>query len=310
MRRWEGLVSKYLMECEARGLAETTIYHWELELNRFGGWLRSKRPRPKLEEVGHELVVGYVKSRAVGRTKATVCRILTAVRGIGDVLVAEGIWHENPARWIQGPKIPHRVPKVIRHEDMAKMAQAACDSRGEFRRYQSLAVISLAYGTGLRRGELSRLNVDDWIRDEGLVKVDGRKTRCERMLPVSEETWQIMEGYLPRRQNKLEKMGCMGEQALFVNRNGRRLNEEGVSHVIHRLAKVAGVKLATIKLFRSTCATDLLEAGASLAEVRDTLGHAVLETTMRYVQIGDPMKHEAIAKHPVNRMLKGGGGNE
>jgi len=124
------------------------------------------------------------------------------------------------------------------------------------------------------------------------------------MLPVSEETWQIMEGYLPRRQNKLEKMGRVGEQALFVNRNGDRLNEKGVSHLIHGLAEAAGIRLATVKMFRSTCATDLLGAGARLAAVRDLLGHAVLETTMRYVQIGDQAKHASAARHPVNKMLK------
>jgi site-specific recombinase XerD len=70
------------------------------------------------------------------------------------------------------------------------------------------------------------------------------------------------------------------------------------------------VKLVNVRLFRSTCATDLLAAGASLAEVRDVLGHAVLATTMKYVQIGDPLRHASIAKHPVNRMLKRGGSNE
>jgi site-specific recombinase XerD len=60
----------------------------------------------------------------------------------------------------------------------------------------------------------------------------------------------------------------------------------------------------TVHQFRHSCASDLIEAGASLPEVKGILGHAVLETTMRYTQVADPLRKEAMEKHPINEFLR------
>ena len=44
----------------------------------------------------------------------------------------------------------------------------------------------LYYGTGLRRGELERLNLDAFDRPEGTLRIDGRKTGRERCVPLPE----------------------------------------------------------------------------------------------------------------------------
>jgi site-specific recombinase XerD len=57
--------------------------------------------------------------------------------------------------------------------------------------------------------------------------------------------------------------------------------------------------------FRHSCASDLLEAGVSLAEVQRILGHQVISTTVRYTHIADPQRSAAIALHPINDWLSG-----
>lgn len=77
MRRWDGLVERYLKECEARGLARSTVAGRGRELERFGQWLKRRRPKPRLEEIGAELVVAYVQSRAAFRSRSTVCSVVS-----------------------------------------------------------------------------------------------------------------------------------------------------------------------------------------------------------------------------------------
>jgi site-specific recombinase XerD len=167
----------------------------------------------------------------------------------------------------------------------------------------ALAVLAVLYGTGLQRGELERLDLAHWKREESLLQIDGRKTRCERNVPVSEGVWRCLEAYLPLRQNLLEQRGATGEPALFLNRAGDRMSSQLLGLMVHRLAKQAQVPLVSLHQFRHTCASDLLESGVSLPEVQQLLGHASVVTTTRYLQIADPERARAIQKHPLNDYL-------
>lgn len=129
-------------------------------------------------------------------------------------------------------------------------------------------------------------------------------------MPVSGGAWRCIEAYLPHRHNVLERSGTVGERALVVGRDGRRLSPGALSATIQRLARSAGVERATLHQFRHTCASDLLEDGVSVADVQKILGHAVIESTIRYTQIADPARSMAIAKHPINELLGAGRGGE
>jgi len=49
MRNWDQLVDNYVRVCEARGLAASVILGRRRELDRWGNWLKRKRPRPKVD---------------------------------------------------------------------------------------------------------------------------------------------------------------------------------------------------------------------------------------------------------------------
>jgi site-specific recombinase XerD len=119
--------------------------------------------------------------------------------------------------------------------------------------------------------------------------------------------WRCIEAYLPHRHNVLEKTGQVGEKALLVNRLGKRIKPENISELILRLAKRKGIAVKSLHQFRHSCASDLLESGASLPEVQKILGHAVIQSTFRYTSIVDPQKKKAIARHPINEFLAGAG---
>lgn len=109
MRRWDALVDGYIRATRARGLAETTIQSYHTELQRFGCWLKRRKPKPKLEEVNSDLVIRYIRSRTTFRAKSMVASVMTPLRMMGDYLVREGYWHGNPLRWMRGPKLDPRM---------------------------------------------------------------------------------------------------------------------------------------------------------------------------------------------------------
>ena len=305
MRRWDSLVDQYIAEVRTRGLSEATIKSYLWELQKVGNWLKRRKPKPNLENVDGELLIGYIRSRTAFHARATVAGVLTSLRMMGAFLVYKGIWQSNPMRWIKGPKLDPRMrlPRRIGRTQMEKIWNQIANVPQVSSRRRLLCLLSILYGTGLRRGELERLNIQDWNREEGTLTIDGHKTGRQRKVPVWEGIWGCVEGYLPHRHNTLEKLGRIEEKAFFVNRHGERLMGHSISKMIHRLARRADVPLVSVHQFRHSCASDLLESGVRLHEVKEFLGHAAIETTMRYTHVSGSQRSEAISKHPVNEFL-------
>jgi integrase/recombinase XerC len=305
MRRWDGLVDRYVATLVARGLAQATIDSRASELYGFGVWLRARRPRPQIEQIDADLIVRYVRARSAFHARATVAHVVSELKCMGEFLVQEGVWRSNPLRWLRGPKVDgrRRIPRRIGRGELQALWDAAQARRQEHARYLAVCMLGILYGTGLRRGELERLCTDDWDREQGLLRIDGRKTGQERQVPVGKGVWRCIEGYLPHRQNRLEKVGRLAEKALLVNTLGARMKGGNISSMVQRLAEDAGIGRVTLHQFRHSCASDLLESGVRIPEVKQFLGHAAIETTVRYIAVASPERAAAIGRHPINHFL-------
>ena len=305
MRRWDRLVDTYVEEYRARGVSPQSVEYTEARLDRWGRWLKARRPRIAIERIDAELITRYIASCSSFRAKATVYATLSTLRGFGDSLVRQGLWPINPLRWMKGPKVtPYsRLPKRIDHAHLEALWREAASRHGKYSAHLWVTILALLYGSGLRRGELQRLNLAAFDRSEGTLRIDGRKTGQERCVPLPEMVLRCLDSYLPLRHNQLEQAGCGGECALLVSRTGHRLSGAAISNGIHALAQRAQVPLHSVHQFRHSCASDLLEAGVHLAEVQRILGHSGIATTVRYVHIADPQRRAAITLRPLNDWL-------
>ena len=306
MRRWDRLVDSYMEGYRARGVGAGSVTHAAARLDAWGRWLKQRRPKVAIESIDADLIMRYMASRASFRAKSTVYGSLSSMRGFGDYLVAQGLWTVNPLRWMKGPKVtPYsRLPKRIDREHMEALWRAAAHRRGDYSSHLWITVLAMLYGTGLRRGELARLDVEHFDPAQATLRIDGRKTGRERCVPLPEMVLRCLEAYLPLRHNALERAGTVGERALLITRTGERLTAESISSTIHKIARQAGVSFHSLHQFRHTCASDLLEAGVHIAEVQRILGHSGVATTVRYVHIADPQRREAMQLHPLNAWLQ------
>lgn len=309
MRRWDRLVESYMDEYQARGIGQDSVAATDSRLQKWGYWLKKRRPRVAIEEIGVDLISKYIASRTSFRAKATVSGTLSTMRCFGDYLVRQGVWKISPLRWMKGPKLnPYsRRPRRIDREHMEAMWREAASRRGGYSAQLWVTVLALLYGTGLRRGELERLDVDALDLAGGTLRIDGRKTGRERCLPLPELVLKCLEVYLPLRHNQLEATGLVGERALLVSRTGKRLSGASISNGVHAISRGAQVPLRSLHQFRHSCASDLLEAGVHLAEVQKMLGHCGVSTTVRYVHIADPQRRAAIDLHPINEWMSSEG---
>ena len=300
MKRWDGLKDRFMEVYEARGLASSTVQLMSYEWDKWGCFLKNRRPRPRLEDVTAKMITEYIGRRCQFLADGTQRSVMSRMRMIGESLVNENIWRMNFLRWMKAPKVDrrHRLPRRVDKSALVKIMEAAASGRFEYSRYLWPAVLGVFYGTGIRRSELSRLNISCWDSENGLLLVDGSKGRRERRVPLPPLAWQCLEAYLPRRQNILAARNIFQEQALFVTASGTRMKPSGLSRGMGNLTARAGVK-ATLHQLRHTCASELIADGAKLPHVQKLLGHKAITTTMLYLHIAGPELAEAMRRHPI-----------
>ncbi len=85
------LVESYLEECRSRGVCQATVLGRQRELDRWGSWMKHRRPRPSLEKIDSDLLIGYLRGRTRFRSKATVCCTMSMMRSMGDYLVGQQV---------------------------------------------------------------------------------------------------------------------------------------------------------------------------------------------------------------------------
>lgn len=143
------------------------------------------------------------------------------------------------------------------------------------------ALIEVAYGCGLRRNELSKLDLFDPDFKTQCMRVQGKGSR-ERVVPLGKQALYWLRAYLDRARPRLLKNN-VDERALWVCHKGR-LTIFAVHAIVHRHAEAVGLRLSAHAL-RRACATHMLQRGAHPVQIQLLLGHAGLEHLSQYLRV-------------------------
>jgi integrase/recombinase XerC len=154
------------------------------------------------------------------------------------------------------------------------------------------------YSAGLRVSELVGLNLLDWDRSSGIVRVLG-KGRKERLAPIGSYASKALLQWLEVRQADPQAPEKQ-RSAMFLNRFGRRLTTRSIGRLLENHITTAGLSQQTTPhTLRHTFATHLLDGGADLRSVQELLGHKSLTTTQIYTHVSTRRLRETYEKaHP------------
>lgn len=191
---------------------------------------------------------------------------------------------QNPAAAIRfNSNKPVTLPKVPSQADIDELF-ARFEGLDDELLLRNLLMVELVYGSGLRRMELVRLNIEDIDMDESLVHVIGKGDK-QRLVPLTTKAKEAACAYL------LKRRATRGPLLLSYLR--KRLTVNGV-YVILRYC--AGIRP---HLLRHACATHLLRNGCELRVIQDLLGHQRLDTTRIYTAVNKTSLRDVITlRHP------------
>jgi len=246
-----------------------------------------------LEKIDYLFLRKYLavlKEKSLGNR--SVGRHLSALRSFFRFLSREGYLKSNPILMLSSPKLDKHLPSFMTEEETAKLIESAFakDAQDEYG-LRDRAILETFYSSGLRISELVALSLDDIDFIAGIVKALG-KGKKERIVPIGEAALNAIRKYLDQRKKQ--------NNALFLNKNGKRISTRGVRDIVEKYLKSAGIHHGVSPhTFRHSFATHLLNRGADLRTVQELLGHANLSTTQIYTHLTtDRLKSVYDKAHP------------
>jgi site-specific recombinase XerD len=145
---------------------------------------------------------------------------------------------------------------------------------------RTYALVHLAYSMGLRPKEISQLRLNDISFGQQLLRVNVRKGDNPLELPIPEHTVKAVAAYIVGARPTTNRRRLF----LTIHPPHRPMSPNTVGYHISKAMRQAGLNASAYWL-RHTYAQNLLEAGASIFEIKEMLGHDKIESTKKYLHV-------------------------
>jgi integrase/recombinase XerD len=259
-----------LDELERRNYSQTTRRAYLLGVEQFAKHFQ----RPP-DQLGLDHIRDYQAYlfRVRKLQPATVAVRLAALRFL-YVAVLKRPWTVDDTPY---PKRPDKLPTVLSQDEVARMIDAALTPLHR-------AVLMTLYGTGLRRAELTRLQVSDIDTQRMVIHVLGGKGRKDRDVMLSPRLLDALREYWRSLKHKPRTWLFPGGR--WHGRTEQPMSDKVVWWACEQAAKRAGLeKPVHPHTLRHCFATHLLEAGVDLRTIQLLMGHGDLKATTVYLHL-------------------------
>ena len=204
-------------------------------------------------------------------SKVTIDNIRRIMSSFFSWLEDEDYIVKSPARRIHRVKTFLKVKETFTDEELEIMRDKCGNKR-------DLAIIDLLASTGMRIGELVKLDRNDIDFAERECIVIGKGNKQRKAYFDARAKLHLLDYLRSRNDNN---------PALFVTLPSphKRLNKGGIELRLRRLGRMLNISRTHPHKFRRTLATNAIDKGMPIEQVQKLLGHAKIDTTMHYALV-------------------------
>lgn len=262
------LLSKFMSAKRVEGCSVKTLDYYQSVLLKLFSMVPVSVLHMKTEHIRSYLSAYADRTKCSKSNLDNIRRILSS---FFTWLEEESYILKNPVRRIHKIKVDKTVKETYSDEAMERM-------RDECHCLRDLAIIDLLASSGMRVGELVRLNREDIDFDNRECIVFGKGSK-ERPVYFDARTKIHLKNYLDSRTDD--------NPALFVSllKPYNRLQISGVEIRLRSLGRELGIPKVHPHKFRRTLATKAIDKGMPIEQVQRLLGHTQINTTMQYAMI-------------------------
>ncbi|MCH2229141.1 MAG: tyrosine-type recombinase/integrase [Crocinitomicaceae bacterium] len=171
---------------------------------------------------------------------------------------------------IERPRSKKSISKVLSIEEVTMILKA-------IKNIKHKCIISLLYSSGLRRGELLNLKLNDIDSKRMVINVIDTKGGKDRITILSNSVLTDLREYYTKWKPK---------EYLFEGPNGDKYSGQSIIQILKRAVIKANInKHVTPHMLRHSFATHLLENGTDLRYIQELLGHSSSKTTEIYTKV-------------------------
>jgi len=260
-----------------KGYSQNTLAAYRNDLAQMAAFITAERAKGIITSYD-ELLKGYLlKLREKKYSVATTARKVASAKSFFKFMVDSGRIKEDPTQHLPSPQVGKRAPKSLSPSEYQKLlAEPARLSTPEAKR--DAVMLELLYATGLRISELVSLNTKNVDLQRDCVRIDSK-----RQVPFDHRLSVILGNFL--RSDRLDLLYDESEEALFLNRRGKRLTRQGFWQIIKGYASKASLGgKVTPQALRHSFARRKLQNGVELSQLQRLLGHAYISSTRIYKQ--------------------------
>lgn len=275
------LIEEFCEDCKLRNMTEETIRRYKSSLRTFLNFLLKEKltitdvDKHTLKEFLH-----HVRFERKVKQK-TIENYFSALSTFYDYLTFEGLTASNPIlpfrkRYLRRYKNepndpPKRIPTV---EEVSKLVNSILDPRDK-------AAVTLLAKTGIRRGELLRIDVDDINWEEYSITLKATPKRSNRIVFFDDECAILLKRWLKAREKLNPKT-----KALFINyQSGKRIDRNTIYRIVVEHAKKLGLNWLHPHIFRHFFTTHMVRAGMPREYVKELRGDKRREAIDLYYRI-------------------------
>lgn len=263
------LLNAFLSAKKVEGCSEKTLAYYQATLHRMLVAIDKGITQISTNDV-RQYLSDFKEQR--GSSKVTIDNIRRIFSSFFSWLEDEDYIAKNPVRRIHRVRADSLVKEIITDEAMEILRDSCSEMR-------DLAMIDLLASTGMRVGEMVRMNVSDIDFQERQCVVFGKGNK-ERTVYFNARTKIHLNNYIQSRTDS--------NPALFVSLS-EPFNRLSISGVEKRL-RFLGDKVHIAKIhphkFRRTLATTAIDRGMPIEQVQKLLGHVKIDTTLHYAMVG------------------------
>ena len=264
----EEILNQFLSAKEIEGCSNRTLKYYKDTINKI--IININKP---IDEITTVILRNYLSQYKEKSSVSTV-----SIDNVRRVMSSFFTWLENedyitksPVRRIHKVKIAKKVKETFTDENLENL-------RNNCKNIRDLAILEVLISTGMRVGELVKLNRSDINFNERSCIVLG-KGNAEREVYFNAKSKIYIEKYLESRNDDNE--------ALFVSliKPYNRLGISGIEIIIKQIGKNANINKVHPHKFRRTMATMAIDKGMPIEQVQKLLGHIKIDTTMHYAMV-------------------------
>ena len=268
------ILEKFIKAKALEGCSENTLQHYERECKYFIKFINKN-----LIDVETRDIINYISyQKEKGNSAVTLNNKRGVLNSLYQWFTKEGYLLLDPLKTIKKIRSPKKIKEHYTPREVETLRDAVYNSNSKKQIFlRNIAIFEVLLSSGIRASELCNLNISDVNLNECKMLINGKGNK-QRIAYFNHKAQIAIENYLEVRDDDIEVLFASERK-----KDGSRLKIGSLDNIIRKIGESVNIDAHPHK-FRHTFATDLLEKGMPLEQVKVALGHENIRTTQIYAK--------------------------